>query len=182
MSTPPSFASVFGKNPADWIEFLVSGSMRSLQSLILNIRNDMQRHFPQLSEAVIDRVSASQEFDRIRHEALIDAGARSKAFGEMLESRVFLLPEQAALELLHPPKPRKAMEADPELAVLLQQLATERVKNQALTGETRRLEATLKKLTELQALQKEKKAIERQIDTRNRELSQFEGVLKGNSL
>lgn len=103
---------------------------------------------------------------------------RSKLFGEMVELNVFALPERPIFELAVPPAPRPDPAIKDSLKGLVQRLAEARAKNEVLKRETARGQAVLTQLQELQTLKREKAALEKQVEARDRELEKF-NVFRG---
>lgn len=172
-SVPSSVTEVCGKDPAQVIDYLIAGSHRGLNSLIYSLRDDLTRHFPHIAPSVIEKVPNRQTFERIRHESEVEFEKRSKLFGEMVELNVFSMPERPIFELAVPPTPQPAPAIKDSLKSLVQSLADARAKNEVLKRETARGQAVLSQLQELQTLKREKAALEKQVEARDRELEKF---------
>jgi hypothetical protein len=105
---------------------------------------------------------------------------RSKLFGQMMESNVFALPERPLFELAVPPAASPDLSIQDSLKSLIQRHADLKAKTEVLKRETARGQAVLAQLKDLQTLKREKAALEKQVEARDRELEKF-GVFRDRS-
>lgn len=91
---------------------------------------------------------------------------------------MFALPERPLFELAVPPAPSPDLSIHDSLKSLIQRHADLRAKTEVLKRETARGQAVLAQLKDLQTLKREKAALEKQVEARDRELEKY-SVFRG---